>query len=269
MAKSMVEFTADWSQLNSVMGKIVGATQEFSSPTFATSVLKKLHSVSAVEFDTYMNALAKSNPKRFHHVYEWNRVGVPGYRLWRHRLIGTPNASFQTATYEFIPSVTPVPKPKVANLPARQKLKKYIFHAKATVMELGLPVTIKGRNGNRLFLPGIMDTDDRQQGYIYSDGPINVKNPGGKEVVGQFQGAWVAWWSTRGQQIFDEIVRPQLEGGITKIVDPIGRTIPVRSGRMATRAVRLDIDAMAAGRNEARLLEAKMRREARELLPHG
>ena len=80
---------------------------------------------------------------------------------------------------------------------------------------------------------------------------VTVANPGGN-VAGKFTAAWLAFWSQQGQNIFDEMVAPELERGIEKISTPKtsaytrGGTVSTRLGKSKLRSFNLMVDASAA-----------------------
>jgi hypothetical protein len=115
------------------------------------------------EFNAYMDALARSNPSMYHHVYEWNMVGEPAGRLFQLRVFPKPNGAI--ITYELLQSVIP-------------NNNGVVFANKATIMESGADVTFTTekpvpiaddtfRVGEFTFIPGGPDTNDAfRQAFI-------------------------------------------------------------------------------------------------------
>lgn len=120
-------------------------------PEKATVVAYKL----VTEFNLYMDAMARSNHARFHHVYEWNMVGEEAGRLFSLQVSPMPNGA--VISYSLLPSVMP-------------NENGVVFVNKAIVMESGeqvsfttdKPVPIgddQFRVGEFTFIPGGMDTN--------------------------------------------------------------------------------------------------------------
>jgi hypothetical protein len=106
------------------------------------------------EFNLYVDALARANPHKFHHVYEWNSVGDSGARLFSLRVLPAGNSAL--IQYEFLPSVTPNDN-------------GHVFTNKAEMMESGDMVTFETdknvpigdeefRTGSFTFKPGGVHT---------------------------------------------------------------------------------------------------------------
>jgi hypothetical protein len=47
-----------------------------------TEFLKALGQATITSLGQYIDAQARSNPSALHHIYEWNRTGSPGSRLF-------------------------------------------------------------------------------------------------------------------------------------------------------------------------------------------
>lgn len=138
---------------------------------FKTTIFNQINK----DFNEYIDASARIKPKSLHHVYEWNKVGVPGARLFKLKELPSSGISFQIG-YVFLPSKTAVP---IKN--AKQK-KKYYFTDKAAVMESGKPVTIAPKSNNRL----VFDIDGVTI-FMPKGVSLVIKNPGGSKASHQFE----------------------------------------------------------------------------------
>lgn len=127
---------------------------------------RKLGEASIDGFYDFLDAMARMHPEMLHHVYEWDRVGNPGARLYEVKTTGA-SARAITINADFLPS--------------RSTSDQYStpFVNKAEVMELGLPVVIERVNAQSLFF-----TQDGQE--FFRMGPIVIENPGGEAVRGSF-----------------------------------------------------------------------------------
>ena len=116
-------------------------------------------------FDTYMDSLARKAPKSFHHIYEFDRTGDKGSRLFKGMVMDVPEGA--AMTYTFIP----------AKRPNREG---YPFPNKAEVMETGEPITIRPKVKPRLTF------QLRGSGEWVSAKEVYVPDPGG-QVGGNFE----------------------------------------------------------------------------------
>lgn len=113
----------------------------------------------------YIDAMARMEPQRLHHVYEWYKVGSPESRLYD--LDCTVSGVGLTISYTLSQSKT---VRNGSNVP---------FYNKATIMENGTPVTIKPKNAQAL----VFDQDGKT---IFTRQPVHVTEPGGPAVHGAF-----------------------------------------------------------------------------------
>jgi hypothetical protein len=114
----------------------------------------------------YIDVQARSNPQALHHVYEWYRAGSPEARLFDidYTVSGlglSLNSKFRQSRSVAGDSNTP-------------------FYNKASIMENGIPVVIKPKRGSVL----VFEDGGNE---VFTKKPVNVRNPGGDEVVGSFE----------------------------------------------------------------------------------
>ena len=132
------------------------------SPVMLNKIGKTLKEV----FEEYVDASARVDPARLHHVYEWYQSGSPNARLFDidYALIGNGlsfNATFRQSKSFSDGSTVP-------------------FYNKAYIMENGIPVTIRSKKSN-----GVLAFQDNGE-TVFTKSPISVNAPGGKEVQGAF-----------------------------------------------------------------------------------
>jgi hypothetical protein len=108
------------------------------------------------------DARARANKDRFHHLYEWDKTGSGGDRLFRliSRHLGTD--AFEIS-YEYLESNLPVPN------------SGHIFRDKARIMEEGIEVTVAPKNASVL----MFEIDGEQ---VVTANPVVIPNPGGDLV---------------------------------------------------------------------------------------
>lgn len=124
------------------------------------------------DFGLFVDAQARIKPKSLHHVYEWNKTGIPEARLFILRPIGSNSLSFKIDS-EFLISKSYVP--------TKRSKKRYKFENKASVMESGMPVTISPRSSKRL----VFEIDGSMV-FMPEGASVTVRNPGGKASSHQY-----------------------------------------------------------------------------------
>lgn len=113
----------------------------------------------------YIDSKARSNPKAFHHIYEWNQVGNKDSRLFSFNVNATKsNISFLG---KFLPS-------KSVSENSSQP-----FTDKANIMENKIAITIEPKNSDVLVFE-----DDGE--LVFTTNFVYIANPGGDEVAGSF-----------------------------------------------------------------------------------
>ena len=144
---------------------------------FQSVIFKQLEE----DFGMYIDSQARVNPKSLHHVYEWNKVGNPGSRLFKLNVISSEGLSFKINS-TFLLSKSTVPN----NISKR----RHVFANKASVMEAGMPLTIRPRSAERL----VFETDT---GVVYmpKGASVTVKKPGGGAATGRFQIAYARFFT--------------------------------------------------------------------------
>lgn len=115
--------------------------------------------------EKYIDAKARGNPERFHHIYEWGMTGSPSARLFDISVSYTQ--TFIRFAVRFLPSKT---IPENSTEP---------FIDKAEIMENGVTITISPENSDFLAFE-----DDGQT--IFTRESVVIENPGGTEVQGSF-----------------------------------------------------------------------------------
>lgn len=189
MARGAVNVEADLSGAFAATGFIKGIATEINTDKHLNSVLDLLFADLNIEFLEYMDTLAAAAPDRFHHVYEWNMVGVPTGRLFRPVMRG--RGRNRTVTWDWRASKKTVPvTPEAADAGVKQV---HVFVWKAPFMEYNTNgVTIEPKR--HAWISAF--TRDNDHGFALIKGPVHVANPGGPEVRGAFTAAFAEWWGS-------------------------------------------------------------------------
>jgi hypothetical protein len=204
--KAFVGVSVDTVEVSSLTGFLTTLSTQIESDKNMGPVLNYAHSELSRKFDSYMAAISPGSPKNFHHVYEWNHVGIPQYQLWTNVLRGRGNNKY--ASFEFRASTLPVPVHQGEKKAFRQ-VHRFIY--KAMIMEYNIAVTVKRKRAKMLAFPGSNGK------IVFTKGPIVVQNPGGEATTGAFTAAWSNWWGGAGaNQVFQDTINDTLENDLSE-----------------------------------------------------
>lgn len=137
---------------------------------FKTTIFNQIEK----DFGNYVDSQARVKPRSLHHVYEWNKAGVPTARLFSLYTIGTNGLSFKI-NYNFKLSKSAVPSKN------KKQKKRYVFANKADVMEAGMPIIIRPRSAERLVFEM-----DGETVFMPKGTSVTVGKPGGSQASHQF-----------------------------------------------------------------------------------
>lgn len=227
---SQVVFVSDNSEAFGLMGFTAGVTETVRTSAYINSVLHWTHAKLALFFDEWLDGEAKARPHELSHVYEWSQefgstdtVGEPGARLWRHVFVGSGKNG--TATFEFLESKVPTPvNPILADEGVKEGV--HIFHFKAEAFEYGAPIVVEPKLAQYLAYvvdgmnhSGGNDEDEgrytnKDESVMFSKGPVHFVAGGGKYTL-QFTTAFVKWWQTMANEVFNTEIRPTLAQDLT------------------------------------------------------
>jgi hypothetical protein len=146
------------------------------------TILLKTVGMETVELmKEFIDSNARVNPDMLHHIYEWNQTGSPSARLYdisytTSNLGLSFKSSFSQSTSIKNGSRTP-------------------FYDKARIMEQGIPVTIRPRTAQVLAFEENGET-------VFTQGPVEVLNPGGTEVQGGFEKVFDMFFNRYFSQAF-------------------------------------------------------------------
>ena len=131
--------------------------------------------------ENFIDSNARVNPAALHHVYEWYQTGNEDARLFEI----TSKAS--GSIIEFGSTFTQSRTIKEGS--------KTPFFDKASMMENGTPVTIKAKNSDVLMF------DDNGE-TVFTKQDIDVRNPGGDSVVGEYERTFNSFFENYFSQSF-------------------------------------------------------------------
>ena len=204
-------------QILDEINKKVAGLKTLSTQRNMAEVAKVAFTVTGKRFVQSLDREAAMNPKKYHHIYEWGRIGSSDARLFvleRGSVLG----GNLVINSKFLPSRKPVPIPSGAmeqGSNGRRVTKRNIFKDKAKIMESGLSVnyTAKsvlaflGRDG-MVFLP---------KGYH-----VHINNPGGTATTNAFKEFMIRWYSTYADQVMIS------SGFYNKLAQDVARTLNIK-----------------------------------------
>lgn len=204
-------------------------------------------------FTLHMAAVAPGQKSRFHHVYEWNMIGVPKAKLWDTVLTGKGNARSISFNWRASKTAVPLPDPPLKPGPKGQQLRGgHVFVWKAPMMEYSMPVSISPIMSEKLaFLAKEIGETPHRNGLWFSgkterfDAP-----PNSRLAAGQFTKEFLEWWAGGdADRVFDQGIRSAVEQGFSSTrVEAALRQAKTNAGaaRKGNRA-----KAIASGRRAA------------------
>ena len=188
--------------------------------TFHGTLLNKLHKDPSVVkkvtnagaqiiskyFENYVDAIARIDSYRYHHIYEFDKVGDKSSRLFKSTIKNG------TITYSLLPATQP-------------NRNGAMFQQKAFIMESGTPIIIEPTNSTLL----AFEIDGEQ---IFARSTY-VQNPGGPYVAGSFKAIFEEYFKSRlpNNALRDSGFYDTIEQGISE------ETLKV-SSRISSGAVR-------------------------------
>lgn len=171
--------------------KKVEGIRSLVTPYNKEQLAKAIFVISGKDFIKHTHLIAVSNPKAFHHIYEWNKVGKENARLFKLIRSRVSGGRLLIKT-DFTRSNSLVPISKQLTVPGKTGKvvkSKYIFKDKASVMESGKPVRITAKVSNYLAFP----SNDGPK-FIKKPQSVTIKNPGGVQVKNSFTKLVKEWF---------------------------------------------------------------------------
>lgn len=164
MIKMSVDSRAFAREMKNVMEYSIGyleGIQRGKNKFFTTLGLETIEMLK-----TYIDANARVNPQILQHMYEWNKSGDPGSRLYDIDYTVSNLGLSIKSTFRQSKTVK-----DGSTVP---------FYDKARIMENGIPVVIRPRKSSVL----VFDDNGEQ---VFTKGPITVENPGGTAAQNGFE----------------------------------------------------------------------------------
>jgi hypothetical protein len=163
----MINVEFDTTMLNKVLWNSVKYSNGFLDGVESSKLLfnTQLGQITVEFLNKYIDSKARMSPESLHHVYEWNRVGIPSARLFK--IESVASASLITFSGQFLPSRSV------------SETSEEPFVDKANVMENRIQIVVEPKESDVLAFEINGDP-------IFTVNSIYIDNPGGDEVAGSF-----------------------------------------------------------------------------------
>lgn len=213
----MITLKADNSDILKIQSELnlkVGGIKEMSNSKILEELSNAVFTLSAQSFIKAMNLEAKGNPKTYHHIYEWNQVGLSKGRLFRLYKVNSANGKLIIKP-GFVNSRSAVPINKELLVPGRTGktvASKHVFRNKSSIMEAGRPIIF--RTSKPTPIPA-----DGKLNFVAAGTVIKNYNPGGKNVKGSFERFYTNWFATKVNSVINA------SGIMEKIDDEIAQVL--------------------------------------------
>lgn len=168
------------------------AVKQLVSPSVLQEIAKAAFTITGEKFVQSLDREAVNNPKKYHHIYEWGRLGSPDGRLFVLERESILSGILEINT-SFLQSSVPVPTKAGFD---KSISSNDIFRYKASVMEKGAPISyVTSRIQTFLGYDG--------QAFIAPGTKITILNPGGVATKNAFSDFMVNWYLEHTNSIMD------------------------------------------------------------------
>lgn len=163
----MFKVKIDSKEINRILNNTVSYSYGFLDGIDMEQIVfnQQLGELIADALSKYIDAQARANPSALHHVYEWNRVGNQGARLFDIKAVASKRVI--TFSGKFLPSKS------VSDTSSQP------FVDKANIMENAIGITIEPS------ADGVLAFEDDGEMY-FSATSVYIAHPGGDAVAGSF-----------------------------------------------------------------------------------
>jgi hypothetical protein len=198
----MIQVLINPSDINNIVEKIEQKVQQAEatvSPMALTEIGKAVFTITTKAFIRDLSLAAKTDPKKYHHLYEWNEIGRPSSKLF---LIKRTNVQYGKLKITFIPIKSSKPVPIKSKLlepgtTGKSVNSHYIFKNKMEIMESNTPIHIVTKN-TIVFL-------NKENGLVFvpKNKIINILHPGGQATTNSLRNFSEIWYNTRSETVIN------------------------------------------------------------------
>ncbi len=228
-----IKMMVDMSEVNKLIGAGLAVGGLTDRSRYVKTVINGAVPIALEEFDTRVTAFALASGG-MKHMFEWGTLGInrgrsnkrpspnsENARLWDSYMM-TPKGQ-TIVSFRYKDSIADVPKPTKRDTgidtDILKKLKTHKFPKKAMVLELGIPVVIKPKPGNKIKILFVPNTWKGEKGFtIYKR---NTQPNISADTKGTFTIYWMTFWQGSGIEIIEREVESNVMKDVTKIMKKI------------------------------------------------
>lgn len=196
----MFEIDLESGKMFAVAQMINGVAGVIDTDLHVDDVVKYANIILTAEFIVHMSKEAMAHAHELGHMYEWNRVGDPSARLWKHILRGRGRHREMTFSFKASQSTVPV-SPKLRAVGVGQR---HQFVWKAPVIEYGMAVQISPVIAKALVFEakGHVGTGRSngdayvRDGVVFHSGTVNIQRAGSPRAWGAFTKEFEGWFGS-------------------------------------------------------------------------
>jgi len=188
----MIQVEVNLNNFKRQMNSLNKSLEDLPSKKNMNNITRAAGSIAAKSFVKDLNSTSKTNKKAYHHIYEWNSVGVNNARLFTVLKSGVDSNNISLAI-KFKKSTTKVPIAKRLQRPGpsgKVVTRTTVFKNKAEVMEKNSPVSFTAKR-NIAFTTTGKDIVFKKRGSF-----ITVRRPGGDGTTGAVEKFTKKWEKT-------------------------------------------------------------------------
>ena len=196
----MIQLTVPKSSFEAVSTLINSKIKQMEivvSPISLTEISKAIFTITTKKFLKDLNIAALTEPKKYHHLYEWGDIGKENRKLF---LLKRSSIKYGNLTIDIIPlkSTKPVPinSALVSPGPTGKKVTaKSIFRNKMEIMEENKPIHMVTKK-TIVFSP-----DGSNLVFVPARKVIDIMNPGGAKTAHALRDFSKIWYDTKAPMV--------------------------------------------------------------------
>ena len=202
----MIQVSINQSDIDNIVQKIGNKAKQAEatvSPMALTEIGKAVFTITSKSFIRDLSLTAKTDPKRYHHLYEWNEIGNPSSKLF---LIKRTNVQYGKIKIQFVPIKSNKPVPISSKLlepgsTGRSVNSNHIFRNKMEIMESDKPIHIVTKN-TIVFL-------NKENGLVFvpKNKIINILHPGGQATTNSLKKFSEIWYATKLENVINFVTK--------------------------------------------------------------
>ena len=177
--------------LDEIVNKKVMGIRQLESKITLTEMAKATFTLGSKAMMRNLRIVAKGDPSKYHHLYEWNSIGNNTKLLFFTQRTRVRSGEL---TMEFVPlkSTAQVPIKTILLQPGkngRTVTKRSVFRNKVAVMEEGLPVSFETKRTI------VFANEQDRLIFVRPKKLVTIQNPGGVRTKGALEEFALTWFN--------------------------------------------------------------------------